>query len=98
MKRPTLYRNHFGKALREIRQARRLSQEAFGLASSRSHVSALERGVKTPGLDTVEQLAEVLEVHPLTLLVLAYAKGHNEKAVSTVLNRVMGEFADLKLE
>jgi transcriptional regulator with XRE-family HTH domain len=65
--------NHFGKALQRIRKAKGISQETFALTSSRTYVSTLERGLKSPTLSKIDELAEVLEVHPLTLLMAAYS-------------------------
>lgn len=65
--------NHFGKALQRIRKAKGISQEAFALTSSRTYVSTLERGLKSPTLSKIDELAEVLGVHPLTLLIAAYS-------------------------
>jgi len=60
-------------ALKTIRKARGLSQEAFSDVSSRTYMSSLERGLKSPTLNKLEELCEVMGVHPLTLLTLAYA-------------------------
>jgi len=62
----------FGKALREIRRSKGLSQEKMARAASRVYISSLERGLKSPTLITVEMIANELEIHPLTLLTLAY--------------------------
>ncbi|MEC9413286.1 MAG: helix-turn-helix transcriptional regulator [Pseudomonadota bacterium] len=62
----------FGKALREIRLSKGLSQEKMARAASRVYISSLERGLKSPTLITVEMIANELEIHPLTLLTLAY--------------------------
>ena len=95
MTRPTLHRNSFANALRKLRKAKGLSQEAFSLASSRTHISALERGIKKPALDTVEELAEVLSVHPLTLLTLAYANETLDESAESLMVRVQKELADM---
>lgn len=68
--------NNFGKALQRIRKAKGISQEAFALTSSRTYVSTLERGLKSPTLSKIDELAEVLGVHPLTLLMAAYLDNH----------------------
>jgi transcriptional regulator with XRE-family HTH domain len=60
-------------ALRIIRKARGLSQEAFSDVSSRTYMSSLERGLKSPTLNKLAELCEVMEIHPLTLLTLAHA-------------------------
>ncbi|MGL6428626.1 helix-turn-helix domain-containing protein [Aeromonas hydrophila] len=67
-------------ALRRIRKARGLSQEAFSDVSSRTYLSSLERGLKSPTLNKIEDICAVLDVHPLTLLVLAYASSDPQNA------------------
>lgn len=74
MPRSTAARNEFAKALKALRRARGLSQEDFGFVSSRTYVSSLERGNYSPTLNKVDELAEVLNVHPLVLLTLTYSK------------------------
>jgi transcriptional regulator with XRE-family HTH domain len=54
------------------RSATGTSQEAFELVSSRTYVSALERGLKQPTVPKVDALARVLGIHPMSLLALAY--------------------------
>lgn len=61
------------KALKTVRKARGLSQEAFSDVSSRTYMSTLERDLKSPTISKLAELCEVMEVHPLTLLTLAYA-------------------------
>jgi transcriptional regulator with XRE-family HTH domain len=68
------YQNNFSGALRKIRKAKGISQEAFALTSSRTYVSTLERGLKSPTLSKIDELADVLGVHPLTLLMAAYSE------------------------
>lgn len=63
----------FAKALKTVRKARGLSQEAFSDVSSRTYMSTLERDLKSPTLSKLAELCEVMDVHPLTLLMLAYA-------------------------
>ncbi|HBV8384436.1 TPA: helix-turn-helix transcriptional regulator [Citrobacter freundii] len=67
-------------ALRTIRRARGLSQEAFSDVSSRTYLSSLERGLKSPTLNKLAELCEVMQIHPLTLLALAYAGDSTHEA------------------
>lgn len=60
----------FGQALRDMRHRRQLTQEDFNQVSSRTYLSTLERGMYSPTLDKVEELASVLEIHPLSLIAL----------------------------
>ncbi len=68
-------RQGLGLALRSIRKARRLTQEDFAIVSSRTFLSTLERSLKSPTLDKLEQLANVLDVHPMTLISLTFVLG-----------------------
>lgn len=67
-------------ALKTIRKARGLSQEAFSDVSSRTYMSSLERDLKSPTLNKLAELCGVMEVHPLTLLTLAYADDDAQRA------------------
>ena len=61
---------NFATNLKAERLRRKLSQEALaGKARlSVSYVSMLERGQRTPPLETLEVLAKALSVSPLSLL------------------------------
>jgi len=87
-------KNSFPAALKTIRKARGLSQEAFSDVSSRTYMSSLERGLKSPTLSKVAELCEVMDVHPLTLLTLAY--GGDSNGVGEVIERVQRELAAIQ--
>ena len=78
------------EALKTIRKARGLSQEAFSDVSSRTYMSTLERDLKSPTLNKLAELCEVMEIHPLTLLTLAYA-GDDLQQVDQLLLQVRQE-------
>src|SRR3569623_3679467 len=88
-------KNTFPAALKTVRKARGRSQEAFSDVSSRTYMSSLERGLKSPTLSKVAELCEVMDVHPLTLLALAY--GGDSKGVSEVIARVRRELAAIQV-
>lgn len=62
----------FGKALRKMRKEKELTQEDFSDISSRTYLSTLERGIKSPTLEKIEALCERMQVHPLVLLAATY--------------------------
>lgn len=62
----------FGRALKEIRQSKGISQEKLSFAASRVYVSSLERGLKSPTLSIIDKLSKELDIHPISLLVLTY--------------------------
>lgn len=84
-------------AIRTVRKARGLSQEAFSDVSSRTYMSSLERGLKSPTLHKLTELCEVMEIHPLTLLVLAYA-GNSTPQAEQLLAQVRRELEALLKE
>lgn len=77
----------FGKVLRDIRQEHSLSQEELGFESGyhRTYISLLERGRKSPSLNTIFQLAAALGISPSDIL-----RG-TEARVSRVTRRDSGE-------
>ncbi|XFC38359.1 helix-turn-helix domain-containing protein [Stenotrophomonas indicatrix] len=77
-------------AIRTVRKARGLSQEAFSDVSSRTYLSLLERDLKSPTMHKLTKLCEVMDVHPLTLLTLAYA-GEDKRKVQQLLVQVQKE-------
>lgn len=54
----------FGRALRRLRLRRGISQEELGFRASlhRTYISQLERGLKSPSLKIVRQLARALGI------------------------------------
>jgi len=67
-------REGFAAALRETRKHQELTQEDFSNVSSRTYLSTLERGIKSPTLDKLEEIASVIGIHPVTLVAIAYCK------------------------
>ena len=91
MSRANRHQNNFSAALKSAREAHGLTQEAFDLASSRTYISSLERGLKSPTLKKVDELAEVIGVHPLTLLTLSYVRDLKGRSGAAVLEAVAAE-------
>ena len=60
----------FGKALREIRLKKKMSQGdiAKKLGVHRSYISGLERGKRNPSLLTIKKMAKAIGVEPKELL------------------------------
>ncbi len=92
-----LIRLAFAKSLREIRKAKLLTQEDFATISSRTYISSLERGEKSPTLEKIDSLAKGMKVHPLTLLALAYVKAGGYKDVEELCKKVRSELTSIKV-
>ena len=67
-------RQGLADAIKMVRKSRGLTQEDFGVVSSRTYLSSLERGLKSPTLGKLEDIAQVLGVHPATIVLLAYVQ------------------------
>lgn len=65
------------------------------MVSSRTYLSSLERGMKSPTLDKVQELADTLKVHPLTLLALAYSNVEGENGLTGLLDKIKLEIMGL---
>jgi transcriptional regulator with XRE-family HTH domain len=68
-----------GKVIQEYREKRGLSQEVVsGLADiGRTHLSAIERGVRKPTLETFFKLADAMSISPSELMKLIEAELDN---------------------
>jgi transcriptional regulator with XRE-family HTH domain len=83
----------FGLALRRFRLSKGLSQEDFSLISSRTYLSSLERGLKSPTIEKVHVLASRLDVHPLTILASTYLMQDDNLNVEALLTRISEELS-----
>jgi transcriptional regulator with XRE-family HTH domain len=88
----------FGLGLKKLRKQRGLTQEDFSSVSSRTYLSSLERGLKGPTIEKLDQLAEVLNVHPTTLLMAAYVSknGLTEADLEALAHRIITELNAVK--
>jgi len=81
----------FAKALKTCRKKKGLTQEDFGTVSSRTYISSLERELKSPTLEKIQDISEVLEISPLTLLSIAYFYQSGEKDLGRMLTKAEQE-------
>lgn len=88
-------RNQFGTAFKAVRLARGLTQEDFALYSGRTYISELERGIKQPTLQKIDDLVAPLEVHPLTLIALAYLEQWDMLACESLLAQILKELDEV---
>ena len=84
-----------GKSLKSIRASKGLTQEDFGVVSSRTYLSTLERDLKSPTIEKLDQIAAVLGVSPLTILIKAEMEMSGEQDIEIILNQVRDEMASL---
>jgi transcriptional regulator with XRE-family HTH domain len=78
----------FAKSLKELRTMKGVTQEDFSEVSSRTYVSMIERGLRCPTLEKIDEFAMVLGVHPLTLLCLTYMHEEGHQSLERLIGRV----------
>lgn len=81
----------FGIALKRQRVRKGLSQEEFSDVSSRTYLSSLERGLKSPTIDKVDDLAKTMNIHALSLLAQAYLEQDTELTIEMLISRLREE-------
>lgn len=88
-------RQSLATAIRMVRKNKGLTQEDFGIVSSRTYISSLERGLKSPTVDKLEEIAGVLDVHPATIFLMAYAIQAPSSERDRLINEIAGETQNL---
>lgn len=83
----------FAIALKKIRLKKGLTQEDFGIVSSRTYLSSLERGTKKVSLEKACELADRLGVHPLSLFAECFQVQGDGNSIEELLERVRRETA-----
>jgi len=63
--------------------------------SSRTYLSTLERGGKSPTIDKVDAIAQRMDIHPLTLLAMSYADQGYRGNTEALLKKVAKELAQM---
>jgi transcriptional regulator with XRE-family HTH domain len=89
-------RDAFAKALRTARKAHGLTQEDFSPTSSRTYVSILERGRKSPTLDKLDDIAQTIGINLLTLMTLTKLYHDSNADLESLLDRVRNEVNDIR--
>lgn len=80
-----------GCAIKRVREVNKLTQEDFSDVSSRTYISSLERGLKSPTLKKIDELAGKMGVHPVTLILLAYQEKDPKQSPEGVMKRCLEE-------
>ena len=90
-------KSEFAKALKHTRKSRGLTQEDFSSVSSRTYLSALERGKKSPTLDKMNAIAQTLGINIVTLITLTYLhlESDQKKDLETFLLEIKSEVESL---
>jgi transcriptional regulator with XRE-family HTH domain len=85
----------FAQALRDMRHKADLAQTDFAPKVSREHISLLERGLRSPSLKAIDDLAEVMGISPLALVIQCYLHRDPSMSFETLLAKAV---RDVRLE
>lgn len=88
----------FGLALQQARKSRKMSQEDFSAVSSRTYISTLERGLKSPTLEKVEKICNELNLHPLSLFIIMYSSFDTNQSQTELLESIIKELRQIEKE
>lgn len=81
----------FAQALKDMRLKANLAQVDFPPKVSREYVSLLERGLRSPSLEAIDNLAEVMGISPLALVLQCYLYRDQSKSIETLVGKAMSE-------
>lgn len=84
-------RRGLARSLRLIRKTKGITQEHLSEVSGRTYLSEIERGIKNPTLEKIDALAKAMNVHPLTVLTIAYLGQLREQDLETLQGRINKE-------
>lgn len=85
------FRRELALALKQARKAYQLTQEDFFEVSSRTYLSNLERGQKSPTLSKLADISSVIGIHPLTLLTLATLHSNEDVELDPLFEKIKKE-------
>ncbi|MFJ2684244.1 helix-turn-helix domain-containing protein [Pseudomonas sp. NPDC087342] len=82
-----------GRSLRKLRLRRGLSQDDFALVTSRTYISQLERGLKSPTIEKIEQFAAFMNIHPASLIIGCYLERSSDEDLQSLFEKVQVDLA-----
>jgi transcriptional regulator with XRE-family HTH domain len=88
-------RRGLARSLRLTRKAKGIAQEHLSDVSGRTYLSEIERGIKNPTVEKLDALARAMNVHPLTLLTLAYLPQLHTQDLEALQERINKEVKTL---
>lgn len=85
----------FGKTFARARKKAKLVQDDFEDVSSRSYISYIERGKVSLTLEKLNELSEVVGVHPVSLLFQTYLMYDKETSALELISKVMDDLKEI---
>ena len=84
-----------GTSIKSYRLKRDISQESLG--PSQPYISNLEAGRGSASLEKIEQMADVLGVHPISIIFAGYLTSNEDADKDQLFERIRTELAEIGL-
>lgn len=84
-----------GTSLKSFRLKKNIPQESLG--PSQPYISNLEAGRGSASIDKIEQMADILGVHPISIIVAGYLTSSEAASKDQLLERIRTELAEIEL-
>lgn len=82
-----------GISIKSYRLKRNIPQETLG--PSQPYISNLEAGRGSASIDKIEQMADVLGVHPVSIIFASYLASSEDANKEQLLERIRVELAEI---
>lgn len=82
-----------GEALKSYRTIRGVSQESLG--PSQPYISNIEAGRGSASVDKIEQMANILGVHPVSVILAGYLASSEDAEREQVISRIRDELKEI---
>jgi transcriptional regulator with XRE-family HTH domain len=84
-----------GTSIKSYRLKRDISQESLG--PSQPYISNLEAGRGSASLEKIEQMADILGVHPISIIFAGYLTSNEDADKDQLFERIRIELAEIEL-
>lgn len=82
-----------GTSIKSYRLKRDIPQESLG--PSQPYISSLEAGRGSASIDKIEQMADVLGVHPMSIIFAGYLTSNEDANREQLFERIRIELAEI---
>ncbi|MBC8999205.1 helix-turn-helix transcriptional regulator [Pseudomonas sp. N40(2020)] len=82
-----------GTSIKSYRLKRNIPQESLG--PSQPYISSLEAGRGSASIDKIEQIADVLGVHPMSIIFAGYLTSNETANKEQLFERIRIELAEI---
>ncbi|WP_460151867.1 helix-turn-helix domain-containing protein [Pseudomonas sp. S2_B07] len=89
------FKRAIGTSIKSYRLKRDIPQESLG--PSQPYISNLEAGRGSASIDKIEQMADVLGVHPMSIIFAGYLTSHEDANKEQLFERIRIELAEIGL-